>query len=800
MFAFSPSEAAIAAKRRAFWFALLLVAVTVVVYQPSWHGLPVFDDADHLTPPELNSLAGLGRIWTEVGAVSQYYPATHSAFWLQQKLWGDEMTGYHLVNILLHAAAALLFGRILTLLAVPGAWFAAAIFALHPVHVESVAWISELKNTLSGVCYFGAALAYLKFDATRRRRLYVVAFALFGMGLLAKAVIASLPAALLVVFWWKRGTLSWKRDAVPLIPFFAIGIAAGVFVAWVERTFIGAKGEAFDLTVIERGLIAGRAIWFYLGKLVWPADLVFIYPRWSVSQAVAWQYLFPACALALGAAAWAWRRRSRGPLAAFLFFVGTLFPVLGFLNVYPFLYSFVADHYQYLASAGIIAWGAATATQWMGHRGWWGRPAGVVGCVAILGLLAVASWRQSRMYADAETLWQTTLARNPACWVAHTNLGNHFLQKGEVEEALVHGRKALELQPRSAEIHNNLGNALRQQGDIEQALGHYRRALELRPEFAVAHFNLGVSLIQQGEPDAALTHFENAVRLRPDYVKARVNLASLLLERGRMDDAIGHLRHALAIRPDDPEAHINLGNALLRQADVTQAIAHYNHALATVPGSAIAHYNLGYALLQMDRAGEAIPHLQQALALRPGLAPAHYFLGGASLRRGDLDAAIGHFEAAVAAEPNFVEARSDLGTALRQRGQPQEALVHYRAALAIQPENAGILSNLAWMLATSPDAAVRDGAQAIELARRAGELTGEADPSVLQGLAAALAEEGRFDEAVATATGAMELARNGQNLILLEELRSQLTLYRANRPLRDVMPAAAIASELNPQR
>ena len=291
----------------------------------------------------------------------------HSVFWVEHKLWGDATLGYHLVNILLHAFSALLLLKILRQLEISGAWLAAAIFALHPVQVESVAWISELKNTLSGVFYLGSALIYLNFDQTRRLKFYVAALVLFGLGLLSKTVIATLPAALLVVFWWQRGKLSWKQDVRPLLPFFLAGVVMGLFTAWVERKFIGAEGKVFDLTLLERMLIAGRVVWFYLGKLFWPAGLVFIYPRWEVSGTVWWQYLFPAATLLLLAGLWAWRRRNRGPLAALLFFVGTLFPALGFLNVYPFRYSFVADHYQYLAGLGVITVVSAGAAQLLGR-------------------------------------------------------------------------------------------------------------------------------------------------------------------------------------------------------------------------------------------------------------------------------------------------------------------------------------------------------------------------------------------------------------------------------------------------
>ncbi|HUL73738.1 MAG TPA: glycosyltransferase family 39 protein, partial [Vicinamibacterales bacterium] len=408
-------------------FALLLAA-TLVAYAPAWHGGMIWDDDAHITRLDLRSVQGLWRIWFEVGATQQYYPVAHSAFWVFHRLWGDDPLGYHLVNIALHACSAGLVLVILRRLAVPGAWLAAVVFALHPVQVESVAWMTELKNTLSGALYLGACLAYLRFDAVRSRRAYALAAVLFVLALLSKTVTATLPAALLVVFWWRRGTLRWREDVWPLVPFFAIGLASGLLTAWVERTQIGAVGAAFQLTLVDRCLIAGRAFWFYLAKLAWPADLIFIYPRWHVSAAVWWQFLYPAAALALLAALWWYRTRSRAPLAAMLFFGGTLFPALGFVNVYPFVYSFVADHFQYLACLGPIALAAGGVATLAGR---WRPalaaasppPAALAGALALALPLGVLTWNQCRQYADAETLYRTTLARNPECWMAHVNLG-----------------------------------------------------------------------------------------------------------------------------------------------------------------------------------------------------------------------------------------------------------------------------------------------------------------------------------------------------------------------------------------
>ena len=325
---------------------LLLIAATFIAYQPVWHAGFVWDDDAHVTRPILRSLHGLWRIWFEPGATQQFYPFLYSAFWVEHRWWGDSAAGYHLANVALHAAVACLLHRVLRRLAVPGAFLAAAVFALHPVCVESVAWISEQKNTLSAVFYLSAALAYLRFDRERKAGWFAAGLGLFALAVLSKSVTATLPAALLVVFWWKRGQLSWKRDGLPLVPWFVLGAGAGAMTAWMERTHVGASGAAYALGGAERFLVAGRAVWFYLAKIFWPVDLVFVYPHWTVDVRELWQAVFPATALAAVAALFALRKRFRGPLATALLFGGTLFPALGFINVFPFLYSYVADHFQ----------------------------------------------------------------------------------------------------------------------------------------------------------------------------------------------------------------------------------------------------------------------------------------------------------------------------------------------------------------------------------------------------------------------------------------------------------------------
>ena len=302
-------------QNRNLLYGVLLCGAVLFAYHPAWQGAPIWDDDAHLTKPELRSLSGLGKIWTKLGSTQQYYPLVHSVFWVENRLWGREPLGYHLLNIFLHAFSSFLLYGILRRLAIPGAWLGAALFALHPIEVESVVWISELKNCLSGAFFFGAILTYLHFDSRRNWQLYLASFGLFSLGLLSKTAIAPMPAAMLSILWWKRGRIDWKKDLLPLLPFFLAGVSFGLFTAWVERTYIGANGREFTFSGIARVLIAGRAIWFYLGKLILPLNLTFIYRRWMVSQAVWQQYLFPCAAGGLALALWCFgtvrRLRSR---------------------------------------------------------------------------------------------------------------------------------------------------------------------------------------------------------------------------------------------------------------------------------------------------------------------------------------------------------------------------------------------------------------------------------------------------------------------------------------------------------
>ena len=578
----------------------LLCLATLVAYFPSLSGAFIWNDSDYVTAPGLRSLRGLALIWTQVGVTQQYYPLLHSAFWVQHRLWADDPLGYHIVTILLHAASAVLFAIVLRRLLdgtaaarhpgaehpYPGAeWIAALLFALHPVHVESVAWITEQKNTLSLVFYLAAALAYLRFDGRRRPGLYVMALGLFVLSLLCKTVTATLPAALLVMFWWQRGRIEWRRDVLPLIPFFAAGAAAGLFTSWVERTFVGAQGGGFDVPLLSRGLVAGRAVLFYGGTLAWPFSLNFIYPRWIPDPAAWGQWLFPLGVLALALALWALRGRSRGPLAAFLFFVGSLFPALGIVNLYGARYSWVWDHWQYLPDLGMLALaGVALSAAWQHfpkHPG--GLGPGLVAALAVF--LGALTWSHCAMFHDNETLYLTTIRKNPGSWMAHNNLGLAWSKvPGRLDDAVAEYQKALRLMPDIAETHTNLANAWAMEpGRLDDAIAEYREALRCDPKYPDAHFYLANLLAKKGDVPGAIEHYTEALRADPSLAEAGTNLGILLCRSGRSDEGLARIDAAIKAQPDYVPAHFSRSIALMQAGRRDEAIAELKRTLALQP-------------------------------------------------------------------------------------------------------------------------------------------------------------------------------------------------------------------------
>ncbi len=755
------------------WQGGLIVLLVFLAYLPALRGGFVWDDDSWTTRiiDLLRDPSGLRLIWFQPTALQQYYPLSGTTFWLDYQLWKFWTTPYHVENVLLHALAALLFWRLLLRLCVPGAWLASAIFALHPVMVESVAWITERKNVLSLVLYLSALSAFGRYaqwvtrtgeiapapDSPRTRAthhlFYGLSFVLFLSALLAKTTTFSLPAAILLIGWWKRGQIRWRADVLPTLPFFALAIGLCAVTAWLEKNHVGAEGPDFALTFPQRCLVAGHAFWFYLGKLFWPANLCFVYPRWQPNSGSGWQWLQPVTTI--GALFTLWLARGhlgRGPVTALFFFVGTLFPVLGFMNAYGMRYSFVWDHWVYLSAPGIIALAAALVVRAAESLR---KPAVVHGFAAIvLPVLALLTWRQAGMYTDTETLWRRTLVKNPDCWMAHSNLGFLLRNQGRIEKAMEHYHKAIQINPNSSEALNNLGIALAAEGRFDEAIKNYRKAIQINPNSFEALNDLGIALAAEGRFDEAIKNYYKAIQINPTYSNALNSLGIALAAEGRLDEAIENYRKAVQINPYFFEALDNLGNALADKGQFDEAIKNYRKAVQINPYSFEALNNLGNALAA----------------------------------KGQFDEAIENYRKAIQINSNRPETFVHLGMTLGQMGRNREAVAQYREALRLNPNLAGALNNLAWKLAASPDDELRNGAEAVRLAERACDLTHNGQPLFIGTLAAAYAEAGRFPEAVATAEKAQRLATNAGLAAVAAQNQQLLELYRAGKPYHEPAP------------
>ena len=587
-------------RSRVLIFALLLASATIFVYRPAWHGGFLWDDDDYVINNELLTAPdGWQRIWFSLDSPSQYFPLTYSTFRIEHALWGLNTTGYHWVNLLFHVANAFLVWVVLARLRVPGAWLAAAIFALHPVQVESVAWITERKNVLMGFSFLLTLLAWIAFVDERTRRpwvFYCLALVTYVLALSAKATACTLPAALFLILWLQKKPVNVRR-LIQIVPFLAFGVGMGLLAVWWERYHQGTSHAVFPfLSPIERILVASRAVWFYLSKIIWPSNLTFIYPRWNVSPADLMDYIWLFAGLAACVTIYFLRRHfGRGVEVAAAFFVATLSPVLGFIMLFTFRYTFVADHYQYVACIGPVALASAAIVALADTFNQYRTMIVSLAIVAVVSL-GVLSWRQAGMYSDIETLWRTTLARNPGCWMADTNLGLVLFQKGQIDDAIAHYRSALQMQPEWWDAEYNLGTALLAKGQADEAIVHCQRAVAMRPTDPDAQVSLGDALLAEKRIDEAISHYQQALAMRPDYFLAHYGLGRALLDKGELDGAIQNCRAALLTRPGDPDCHTVLAICLKEKGETAEAIQQYEQALKIYPKSVSALTNLAWIL------------------------------------------------------------------------------------------------------------------------------------------------------------------------------------------------------------
>lgn len=725
---------------------LVLAALTLAVFgQTAGFGFVNYDDGFYVYHNAKVagglSLKNLAWVFTHADC-SLYHPLTMLSLMADYQLHGLSAGGYHLTNVLLHTASVILLFLVLWRMtgAVWRSAFVAAVFAIHPLRVESVAWVAERKDVL-GTFFFmvtlGAYAHYVRNPKSWAR--YLMVAAAFTMALLSKPTAVTLPFLLLLLdFWPLQRTDPPRRLILEKIPLLALSAAACVM------TMVGAGGEiAAYAHVPLPARIANASVSYiiYLRQIFWPQGLAVFYPRPEHGYAP-WMIVFSVLALALvTGGVWALRRRQRWLLVGWLWYLGMLMPMIGLVQAGAFAH---ADRMTYLPQIG-----AYIALVWLVAEWKVNRVAIGIAMVAVVAALTVCAWQQTQYWRDSERLWTRALACTSRNYMAHYNLGVYLVENGRPDEAIAHYRETVEIKPDHAEAWNNLGTIFFQQGSFDEAMANYQKAVQFDSSYASAQYNLGMAFVKKGRSNEAMAQFQTALQLNPANADAHYNLARLLEQQGRLDEAKAHYQKTLEIQPGYAESFNSLGNGLREKGRMDEAIAQYQEALRINPGYTGAHVNLGSAQLQQGKTDEAISELQQALRIEPGSAPAH----------------------------------NSLGNALLQKGNVTEAIAQFDKAIELAPADPWIKNNLAWLLATTPDSSLRNGRKAVELAKAATDAATEESPILLHTLAAALAADGRFSEAADTAQRALLLANSESRTKLAAQLESEIKFYEAGQPI-----------------
>ncbi|MDE2902488.1 MAG: tetratricopeptide repeat protein [Chloroflexota bacterium] len=789
--------------------------LTSLSYFPAFQAGFVWDDVVFTENGAVREWGDIWSLWLSPGHIEyegHYWPLVYTTFWLEHKVWGFNAAGYHVVNVILHIANSLLVWRLFSRLSVRGAWLIAAVFAVHPLHVESVAWVIERKDLLSALFYLLAVLSWLKFQDSNRKKNYYLTLALFAAGLLSKSIVVTLPAALLVLAWWKKGRLE-RADLAGVAPL----VIVGFFATLADFLFYSSRESVtVDLSLVERPLLAARAVVFYATRLAWPDSLAGIYPLWDIraTDPLAWGYLV----VALAVPALLWRMRSRigrGPLAGMLFFAVTLSPTLGLINYGYMQFSFVADRFQYLAGIGAIAvvvGGAATAWHKLAPSV---RVAALAVPIAVLAVLAVLTWQFAALYRDDETFFRHVVEHNPTAHGAYDNLVKALNDQGRTEEFLDTARTALSYLPNDPTTNVNYALALGRNGHEQEAIAAYRRALELEPDNTRALVDLGTLLWTQDRYDEAMELFQLALAVDDGLSKPHVGMGLVEQARGNHADAERHYARALDVDPSDRNARHNLGVLNFEQKRYGEALASFRAALELESDDESRAESLsgaGSSLYQLGRVEEAIQSFNQALALDPSLpvardylrrieadnltamfdagrfqevldaarrsaeedpgdAAAHVFAGAALAEMGDFDAAERYYRLALDIEPLQRDALVNLSALLIHGGSYDEAVDFLQTALDLYPTDAEVHRRMGQIEAarSNLDAAERHYRQAMALGLR--------DHEVLHSIGKLTLARGAHEEALEFLEAASE--RSDRDAVLQSNLG--VALYHLGR-------------------
>ena len=574
---------------------------TFLSYLPALRAGFIWDDDSFLTEnPLIKAGDGLYRFWL-TREPPDYFPLTSTSLWIEWRLFGMHAAGYHFINILLHAISSVLFWLVLRELGIPGAWLAGLIWGIHPVNVESVAWITERKNTLPMLFYYLTILLFLKSEIKRDKKLYMASLFSFVLALLSKTSVAMVPFVLLGCQWWRNRKID-KKDMLRTLPFFIPALALSLVTLWFQYHRAIGSDAVRDDGFLSRLIIASWAVGFYLSKALFPLNLSFVYPRWSVNFMNILSYL-PGILIVFVTALFWWKRRSWGRafLFGFGYFLLNLLPILGFFNIYFMKYSFVADHWQYTALGGIIALVCGLGMHYY-HRTGKGMKMVLNAAAFLLTVfLFILTYKQCFIYRDVETLWNNTLLKNPKAGLAYHNLGRMLEGRRDLDGAIRHYKQAMGLMPRDPLIPYNLANALKGKGDLEAAILYYKKAVEMKPDFFHAYNNLGLAYMDKGEQDKGEECFRKALDLDSDFVKAYINLGNVLAGQKKFREATLTYEKALSLDPESADSHGNYANTLSELGQFDKAIMHYQKALEIEPDNPIIKKNMEIALRKKNQ-------------------------------------------------------------------------------------------------------------------------------------------------------------------------------------------------------
>ena len=782
----------------------VIVLAALFVYIPAMQADFIWDDNLLLTNfPLMHSGDALGVFWSPSAAMEQsvpdFYPLTWTTLWLEYRLWDDSATGYHVTNVAMHALGAVLVWLVLRRLAVPGAFLAGLIFAVHPVNVASVAWVVERKNTLSIIFYLLTIIGYLKFEDTSRQRWYALSLVMFAAALLSKTSVVTTPAVLLLCVWWRRNRIAWK-DLARTAPFFLLaGLCAYMTVRFQNANVI--QGEEIR-QANEHGpwrlALAGTAPWFYIYKALLPLHLLMIYPRWNINPYSVVSYLPGAAILACLAFLWIQRRKrwAKAILFALAYFLVTLFPVLGFFDMYYMTHSLVADHWQYVSIIAVIALVAAGATRLADMAGKPGRKAAVAAACVVLAVLSVLTWNLGLVYKDQITLWEYNLAINPNAWMGQYNLGTTYGERALASQdkqeadrllhlAAEHLEIAIRLKPTYSPAFNNLGITQMHSQRFEEAVSNYRKSIERDPKNPNAYSNMGIVLTKLGKDDESIGYFQRAMAIAPQFVDPVFQMGMVLARGGRTEEAIGYLNRTIAMQPRHYEAYLYRALSYLKLGRIREAVLDLRRAVTIKPDLVAAYYQLGLLAQQAHSLDDARRYYLQALLYEPNLLEARYRLGVILAEMGATQEAITALKMTVNAQPAFPDAHVVLGEVLSKAGQTDRAVEQYRKALELKPAWPDVMRALAELLLfgqNPPDPAKAQ--EALRLAQQAAQLTNRQQPLVMETLAAAYAENGQFALAADTQQHALDLLATTADKKLIDDATGRLEIYKSGRSLR----------------